>query len=115
MPGLQVERFRIDLGSNAIVEAFGSRPRARARKADWPRAEVEGQATDDVRAAVLAAGATPAPAPGVEEALRRFGRMAVPEVAAVCALPGPRAPAELWRLALEWRAREVAPGLWALA
>jgi hypothetical protein len=26
-------------------------------------------------------------------------------VAAVCDLPGPRAPAELWRLALEWRVR----------
>ena len=31
--------------------------------------------------------------------------MADPEVAAVCDLPGPRAAAELWRLALEWRAR----------
>jgi hypothetical protein len=41
----------------------------------------------------------------VEEALRTYGRMATPEVAEVCDLPGPRAPAELWRLALEWRAR----------
>ena len=31
--------------------------------------------------------------------MRRFGRMATPEVAAVCGLPGPTAPAELWRLA----------------
>jgi hypothetical protein len=41
----------------------------------------------------------------VEEALRRFGRLATPEVAAVCDLPGPRASAELWRLASEWRVR----------
>ena len=67
----------------------------------------------------MAAGAEPADGwPGVEEALRRFGAMATPEVAAVCDLPGPRAPAELWRLALEWRvrARRVCGGeLWELA
>jgi hypothetical protein len=33
--------------------------------------------------------------------------MATAEVAAVCALPGPRAPAELWRLASEWQLRPV--------
>ena len=38
-------------------------------------------------------------------ALLRFGRMANPEVAAVCALPGPTAPAELWRLAAAWQVR----------
>jgi hypothetical protein len=32
-------------------------------------------------------------------------------VAAVCDLPGPRAAAELWRLALEWRVRSR-PVLW---
>jgi hypothetical protein len=31
--------------------------------------------------------------------------MATAEVAAVCELPGPRAAAELWRLATEWRVR----------
>jgi hypothetical protein len=54
----------------------------------------------------------------VEDALRRFGTMATPEVAAVCDLPGPRAPAELWRLALEWRVRAERLGtgyLWSLA
>jgi hypothetical protein len=61
---------------------------------------------DALRRAARDAGATPAGAlPSVEEALRRLGRMAAPEVAAVCDLPGPRAPAELWRLASEWRAR----------
>jgi hypothetical protein len=44
--------------------------------------------------------------------------MATPEVAAVCDLPGARAPAELWRLALEWRVRPrrvVGGELWELA
>ena len=31
--------------------------------------------------------------------------MATPEVAVACALPGPHAAAELWRLATEWRVR----------
>ena len=39
------------------------------------------------------------------EALRTHGRLATPEVAAICDLPGPRAAAELWRLAAEWRVR----------
>jgi hypothetical protein len=54
----------------------------------------------------------------VEDALRRFGSMATAEVAAVCDLPGPRAPAELWRLALDWRVRAERVGtdyLWSLA
>jgi hypothetical protein len=59
-----------------------------------------------LRAAALQAGArVDGGLPGVEEALRRFGRLATPEVAAVCDLPGPRAAAELWRLASEWRVR----------
>ena len=45
------------------------------------------------------------PAPTVEEALARFGSLAAVEVAAACDLPGPRAQAELWRLATEWRVR----------
>jgi hypothetical protein len=53
-----------------------------------------------------------------EDALRRFGTMATPEVALVCDLPGPRAPADLWRLATEWRVRAERVGtghLWSLA
>jgi hypothetical protein len=44
--------------------------------------------------------------------------MATPEIALVCDLPGPRAPAELWQLALEWRVRAERLGtghLWSLA
>jgi hypothetical protein len=72
------------------------------------------------RDAALAAGAASSetPRPSVEEALRRFGTMAAVEVAAVCDLPGPRAPQELWRLAGEWKARPertLAGEMWSLA
>ena len=62
-----------------------------------------------LREAAVSAGARPAGAsrPGVMEALERFGRMALPEVAAVCDLPPLRAGAELAELALEWRVRPV--------
>jgi hypothetical protein len=65
--------------------------------------------SDDLRAAVLRAGGQPAaePWPDVPAALARFGRMASVEVEAVCDLPGPRANAELWRLAAEWRVKPV--------
>src|SRR6185437_9452533 len=62
----------------------------------------------ELRAAAVAAGAVAISGAGslsVEDALRHFGTMSTSEVAAVCDLPGPRAPAELWRLALEWRVK----------
>ena len=63
------------------------------------------------RAGGRRAGRRPAARPGVEDALRRWGTLATPEVAAACELPGPRAPAELWRLATEWRVRaRTVPG-----
>jgi hypothetical protein len=73
-----------------------------------------------LRAAAEAAGAAPTGSrpPSVLEALRRFGTMATAEVAAVCELPGPRAEAELWRLATEWQVRPVpviTGELWELA
>jgi predicted DsbA family dithiol-disulfide isomerase len=140
--GLDLDRLRVDLGSNAIVESFGA-GLERAREVDAAHHEpgagrvripaVEFRGADGAvhgvygpgpyeawREAAVAAGAA-APAgdpPGVEAALRRFGTMTTPEVAAACALPGPRGPAELWRLALEWRVqpRRVLGGeLWALA
>jgi putative protein-disulfide isomerase len=112
-PGLDLGRLRVDFGSNAIGERFGEDlERGRGvttpafRFGDGPLIEGYGP-YDRLREAALTAGAVPAAhgRPGVEEALRRFGRMATPEVAAACDLPGPRAPAELWRLALEWRVR----------
>jgi predicted DsbA family dithiol-disulfide isomerase len=120
---LDVERFRLDLGSNAIVEAFGNdleEVRAGAEPIELPSIVFVGEAGsrhavwgarpyEDYRAAADAAGAVPvdAPRPGVEEALLRFGAMATVEVEAVCGLPGPRASAELWRLASEWRVKPV--------
>jgi putative protein-disulfide isomerase len=118
--GLDAERFRIDLGSHAIVEAFGAdledtRERGIDRLPVLVFGGEDGEeracGADDGysawRAAAMASGVEPAgaPAPGVVEAIARFSSMAAVEVAAVCDLPGPRAQAELWRLALEWRVR----------
>jgi predicted DsbA family dithiol-disulfide isomerase len=112
--GLDVGRFRIDLDSHAIVEAFGADLEAtRAHSRELPFFVVGDEErvcpADDLRAALQEAGAQTAgePSPDVLAALGRFGRMATAEVEAVCDLPGPRANAELWRLAAEWRVRPV--------
>ena len=108
--------FASTSGSNAIVEAFGNDleetraadaplPSARFGDDAWvrgPRA-LRGVARGGARGGREPASANRAP--DVEAALRRFGRMAEPEVEAVCDLAGPRARAELWRLASEWRAK----------
>ena len=139
--GLDVERFRIDLGSHAIVEAFGrdleesrhipdvvreadkvrcSAP-ADEERVPFPTFRFEGDGVHwtcgfrphaALREAALAAGAHPSGErrPDVMGALVRFGRMARPEVAAVCDLPAPLAEAELARLALDWRVRPVPVG-----
>ena len=139
--GLDAERFRIDLESNATLEAFGRDLEESRTIPDAARAA--GLATDgshgssverlqfpalrftgedgeerwvgrdhpyqDWRAAAVALGAVPnqEPPPDVPGALRRFGRMATAELEAVCDLPGPRAGAEAWRLASEWRVKRV--------
>jgi predicted DsbA family dithiol-disulfide isomerase len=120
--GLDVERFRVDLSSHAIVEAFGTdldETRTRASPGGDPialpsvalgdRDPIALRSHDELSAAAVEAGAEPVAGspPGVLDALRRFGTMATAEVAAVCALPGPRAPAELWRLASEWQVKPV--------
>jgi hypothetical protein len=123
--GLDTARFRIDLESNAILEAFGgdldeTRGLSEAETPELPvlrflsgdgsehRVGAAGS-YEDWRAAAAAAGATPSPEPppDVAAALRRFGRMATAELEAVCDLPGPRAGAEAWRLAAEWRVKRV--------
>jgi predicted DsbA family dithiol-disulfide isomerase len=120
--GMDVDRFAIDLRSHAIVEAFGAdleRAREAAREGErrvpFPSFAVRGDdhvhwlydTTDaaELRAAAVAAGGTPRPLPGVAEAVRRFGRIATAEVAAVCDRPGPPTAAELWRLAAAWQLR----------
>jgi predicted DsbA family dithiol-disulfide isomerase len=142
VPGLDVGRLRLGLASHGVLEAFAAdldRCGAVSREhhssgsnrvqlpslefvgADGVRHGVYGpSAYAKLRAAALAAGASPSSdgPPSVEDALRRFGTMATVEVAAVCDLPGPRAPAELWRLALEWRVRAERVGtgyLWSPA
>jgi predicted DsbA family dithiol-disulfide isomerase len=118
VPGMNVDRFRVDLGSNAIVEAFGADlDRARSAGASMPAFVLDGKVLEpeELRGAIAAERRPP---PSAEEALRRWPRLAVPEVAAACDLPGPRAPAELWRLALEWRARPTSfltGDLWSAA
>jgi putative protein-disulfide isomerase len=124
IPGLDLARFAIDLRSHAIVEAFGAdleRTRSAARddrepRVPFPSFEVRGEngevhwlydSTDPapLRQAALAAGGDPQPLPDALAAVRRFGRIATPEVAAVCDRPGPLAAADLWRLATEWQVR----------
>ena len=124
--GLDVERFRVGLGSHAIVEAFGADLEA-ARSIPNPKREdrvpfptfqfgdgdplVGHTPYEEYRAAAIAAGANPGDdRPTVEEALKRFGAMATVEVMAVCDLPEPRALAELGRLAEAWKARPVRVG-----
>jgi putative protein-disulfide isomerase len=135
--GLDIERFRIDLRSNAITESFAhdlERTAKLPERIDGPVANAslgEGgaplpalvltgedgrervlagwQPPDAVHAAALACGATPQEAPplSVEDAIRRFGRVTTREVEVLCGLPGPRASAALWRLAEEWRLRPL--------
>ena len=133
---LDLDRLRIDFGSNATVERLGAdfdvaRARAGANgRVALPTVVFAGPFGEHAvfgspdwtgwRDAAVAAGARPADAglPDVLGALRRFGSMATAEVALVCDLRGPRAPADLWRHALEWRvrARPVLGGeLWELA
>ncbi len=134
VPGLDVGRFQIGLGSHAVLETFGEElERTRAGDGVHPRLEVvapdgativlSGAALldpDAWTAALIAAAATPtagAP-PTIEQALREHGRLATPEVATLCELPGPLAPAQLWQLAAEWRVapeRHLGGEMWALA
>ncbi len=109
VPGLDPARFAYALDSSATVEAFGADLEwAREREAGahaffvgGERVEAEGLA-----AALAAAGGAPDRArPGVEDVLTSDGPLAAAEVAALCDLAPLRATGELWRLALDFRAR----------
>jgi protein-disulfide isomerase-like protein with CxxC motif len=110
-PPLNLETLAIAFGSHGPVEALGA-DYERAAGRPRPSLEIAGAVVDgrapyaEWRAALLTAGAEPrGGALTIEDALRRFGACTTAEIAALCDLPGPRAPAELWRLALEWRVR----------
>lgn len=125
VPGLDAERFRSDLASSATLEALGAdleRTRAATEGAPGdrrlPTAELDGPGgcivvhgpavAGQLEAAARDAGAIPrghCPTWDPVGALRHHGPLATPELAALCDLPGPRAPAELWRLAAQWRVR----------
>ena len=128
-PGLDLGRFEIALSSHGTLEAFGGdieRCKQGEDRLTLPSLRfgeelvVGFTSYEELREVAMRAGARPtdAPAPSIEQAMRRFGTMATAEVAAVCELPGPRAPAELWRLASEWRVKPERLGtgeLWSLA
>jgi len=110
LPGLDATAFGHALDSSATVEAFGTdlewaRERGAGSHAFWVAGERAEPAA--LRPALLAAGAQAATTarPGVEEALAAHGALAAAEVAALCDLAPLRAAGELWRLALELRAR----------
>lgn len=141
VPGLDLEGFRIGLGSHGVLELLGrdlerARAVASAHHAPGedrvqlpsleflgPGGEVHGvygySRYEPLRQAALRAGATESASPmPVEDALSRFGTMATAEVAEVCQLPGPTAPATLWQLARDWRVKPERCGggeLWSLA
>ena len=109
VPGLDPVRFGRALDSSATVEAFGADLEwAREREAGVHALFVGGDRVDadGLAAALVAAGAAAGRArPGVEEALTAHGPLAAAEVAALCDLAPLRATGELWRLALDFRAR----------
>ena len=118
--GLDVDRFKIDIASNHVVEEFGNDLEiARAGRErvvlptlyftgeDAARHDVYGAAPyEEYREAAKQAGATPGDEQlTVQQALERFGRMATREIEEVCRLKGPRAEGELWQLALDFEVR----------
>jgi len=107
IPGLDADRLARDLESSAILEAFGADLEEARRLGPWPAFLVEGRRVQAgaLARAVREAGAAPRGLPTVEEELARAAPLAPAEVAAACGLPVLRAQGELWRLALELRAR----------
>ena len=125
--GLDVERFRVDAASHAMVEAFGADleltrqvPPGSPRddRVPFPTLRVGDRwlfgrvAYEELREACLDAGAAPVQ-PGsiaVDDAFARFERLAAKEVEVLCGLAGPLVWAELWRRATEWLLRPLRVG-----
>jgi len=112
VPGLDADRLARDVESSATVEAFGADLEAARSAGTWPVFLLDGRRVEagDLAAAVRGAGAEPRALPSVEEVLGRAAPLAAAEVAAACGLPALRAQGELWRLALELRARPESVG-----
>ena len=124
--GLDVERFRVDAGSHAAVEAFGAdlelvrkvpEGSPRADRVPFPTLRI-GDAWffgrhpyDELAAAAEAAGASRSDAAlTMDEAFVRFERLAPAEIETLCRMPEPLAHAELWRRASEWLVRPLKAG-----
>jgi len=120
--GLDVARFRIDLGSNAITEAFAADlDEVRGdERVELPSLVFVGEhgerhgawgphPYDAYRDAAIAAGAA-APAGGRLEPLEvvaRFGRVATRELEEITGQARIPLEAELWSLAREWKLKPV--------
>ena len=145
VPGLDVERLRLGLASHGVLEAFAAdldrcgavSPEHYSSGSDrvkLPSLEFVGRRSGRARASTarlitsaLRRGGRGRRGGGVGRlgaalggrgfaALRIDGHARGGRWCAIC--PGPRAPAELWRLALEWRVRAERLGtgyLWSLA
>jgi putative protein-disulfide isomerase len=123
---LEIERFRVDATSHAMVEAFGADleltrqvpPESpREDRVPFPTLRIGdawffgGRSYDELAAAAVAAGAGRSSGPiSVDEAFARFERLSAKEVEVLCGLAGPLAWAELWRRATEWLVRPLKVG-----
>jgi predicted DsbA family dithiol-disulfide isomerase len=124
---LDVERFRVDATSHAMVEAFGAdleltrdvpEGSPRADRVPLPTLRIGDRwffgrvPYGDLRAAAVDGGAAPAQAEllSVDDAFLRFERLAAEEVEVLCGLAGPLAWAELWRRVAEWRLESLRVG-----
>lgn len=127
--GLDVNRFRLDFGSSAILEEFGNDlerdheffgdsaagadsegprrlPSARFRGEDGVFHDVHGPAEYELlRATAITAGAIPVRTdhPDVDTALEKFGRLAEAELLALTGLPEPVLLEQLWSGAKGWK------------
>jgi predicted DsbA family dithiol-disulfide isomerase len=124
--GLDVERFRIDAGSHAMLDAFSAdleltrTPPPESPREDrvpFPTLRIGerwffGRAPfDELAAAAEDAGASRSGAAlTLDEAFARFERLAAAEIQTLCRMPEPLAHAELWRRASEWLVRPLKAG-----
>jgi putative protein-disulfide isomerase len=125
--GLDVERFRVDATSHAMVEAFGAdleltrqvpAGSPREDRVPFPTLRIGDQwffgrvPYADLRAAALGGGALvqASESLSVDAAFARFERLSAEEVAVLCDLAGPLSWASLWRLAAEWKVRALRVG-----